>query len=104
MPSGLVPTISCVAPGGSGWSFGTASPRAMIPRSNFCLAALTFSGVTGGSPDATEAAAFFFAFAGARAGAFREDLAVVVFVVLLVTVLSLTPTLSPKGRGVNSSL
>ncbi|HYL19909.1 MAG TPA: hypothetical protein VEV20_14600 [Burkholderiales bacterium] len=61
VPSGFVPTISCVAPGGRGVPSGTASPRVKMPRSNFSFAAAIFSGVIGGSWDATEGGAAFFA-------------------------------------------
>lgn len=58
-PSASVPTISCVAPGGRGLPAGTASPRAITPRSNFRFAALAFSGVMGGSREATDDGAAF---------------------------------------------
>src|SRR4051794_4216693 len=75
-PSAVLPTISCVAPGGNDLPAGTASPRASTPCSNFFLAALTFAAGTRGNCAATlgvlavagffvPAVLRFFAFLGA---------------------------------------
>lgn len=50
------PTISWVAPGGSGLPTGTASPRATTPFTNFLFAASTRAAVNGGSRAATDGA------------------------------------------------
>jgi len=84
-PSASLPTISWVAPGGSGLPAGTASPRAITPHSNLRLAALAFWGVVAGSREATEEPTFLtlVGLRVARAGAFRAGFAAVALLVRL---------------------